>query len=117
MKIIIVCSRLCYGGAERVAVMWANGFIGRGHDVLLASNFHDDVTYEIDNRIRSHGVFPISKNKVKKWLGAFYSLRRLIKAEKPDVVIGVMSTCSLMAKLASVGTHCCVIATEHNSFE
>ena len=35
MKICIVCPRLCHGGAERVAVSLANGFVGRGHEVFF----------------------------------------------------------------------------------
>ena len=42
MKIAIVCSRLGYGGAERVAVMWANGFAARGYEVILISNLFEE---------------------------------------------------------------------------
>ena len=117
MKVLIVCSRLCFGGAERVAVMWANGFANRGYDIFLATNYNEPITYKVDQQVRSLNIFPSTQNKLKKWWGALSSLRKLIKEEKPDVVIGVMSTCSMMAKLASIGTHCRVIATEHNAFE
>ena len=35
MKILIVCPRLCHGGAERVAVELANGFAIKGIEVLF----------------------------------------------------------------------------------
>ena len=48
MKIFIVCPRLCYGGAERVGVMLANGFASRGNEVTMVANLFDDITYSVD---------------------------------------------------------------------
>ena len=45
MKIAIVCSKLGFGGAEHVAVMWANGFVNKGYEVILISNLFEDITY------------------------------------------------------------------------
>ena len=39
------------------------------------------------------------------------------KKEKPDVIIGIMSLCSFIAKIASLGMGVPVIATEHDSYE
>lgn len=117
MKICIVCGRLCYGGAERVAVMWANGFHHRGHDVMVVTNLNDPITYSLDGGIKVRQLTGPNGNKLKKWAYSVPNLRRYIKEFTPDVVIGVLSTCSLVAWMATRGLGIPVIATEHDSFE
>ena len=56
MKIMIVCSRLCFGGAERVAVLWANGFVARGYDVVFISNLFEEKTYHLHEGISLHNL-------------------------------------------------------------
>lgn len=117
MKICIVCGRLCYGGAERVAVMWANGFHRRGHEVMVVTNLNDPITYSLDGGIKVRQLTGPNGNKLKKWAYSVPNLRRYIKEFTPDVVIGVLSTCSLVAWMATRGLGIPVIATEHDSFE
>ena len=117
MKICIVCGRLCYGGAERVAVMWANGFHPRGHEVMVVTNLNDPITYSLDGGIKVRQLTGPNGNKLKKWAYSVPNLRRYIKEFTPDVVIGVLSTCSLVAWMATRGLGIPVIATEHDSFE
>src|SRR5690606_17936250 len=40
-------------------------------------------------------------------------LRRLIKRERPTVILGLMTTSSILAIIAARGISCRVIATEH----
>ena len=117
MRIFLVCSRLCVGGAERVGVVLANGFAEKGHEVFLLSNTNLDITYPISTSVHVVNIFPNTTNKLKKWIGAVAQLREEIKRHHPDMVIGIEETCSLMAKLASVGQRIHVICTEHNSYQ
>lgn len=117
MKICIVCVRLCYGGAERVAVMWSNGFRHRGHEVMVVTNLNDPITYHLDEGITVRQLTGPNDNKLKKWAYSAPKLRSHIKEFRPDVVIGVMSTCSLVAWMATRGLGIPIIATEHDSFE
>ena len=117
MKIFIVCSRLGYGGAEHVAVMWANGFADKGHEVTLISNLYEDVTYPIHKNVTVCSLVSSVDSVSKKWSGAIFILRKLIKQKSPDVIIGVMRVCSITAKLAAFGLHIPIVATEHNAYE
>ena len=117
MKIAIVCSRLCFGGAERVAVMWANGFANREHEVILISNLFEEQTYYVDKKIRLYNLVSTNRNKIKKWSSAIWNVRKIVGKEQPDVIIGVMETCSLVSWLGSLGFRIPIIMTEHNSFE
>jgi glycosyltransferase involved in cell wall biosynthesis len=117
MRIIVVISRLCYGGAEHVGVMLANGLARYGNEVIIASNSHERISYPVDERVGYYGVFPVTRNKLKKWAGATINLRKLIKREQTDVVVGIAETCSLIAKVACLGMRIPVVYTAHNSFE
>ena len=94
MKICIVCPRLCHGGAERVAVSLANGFVARGHEVIFFADLYEEQTFVLDESIHVQNLVPQTKNKFKKWMGAVRLLRKQLKKDKPDVIIGIMSLCS-----------------------
>ena len=117
MKIFIVCPRLSHGGAELVAVSLANGFVQRGHEVMFFADLYEEQTYVLDDMVQVMNLVPQTNNKLKKWCGAIRILRKQLKKDKPDVIIGIMSLCSVVAKLASIGMGIPVVATEHNSFE
>ena len=117
MKICIVCPRLCHGGAERVAVSLANGFVGRGHEVMFFADLYEEQTFVLHNAVKLQNLVPQTNNKFKKWLGGIRLLRKQLKKNKPDAVIGIMSLCSLVAKMASIGMRIPVIATEHDPYE
>ena len=117
MRIFVVCSRLCAGGAERVGVVLANGFAEKGHDVYLLSNTNLDIAYPTSTSVHVVNIFPNTTNKLKKWIGATVQMRKEIKRHHPDVILGIEETCSLIAKVASRGQHTHVICTEHNSYQ
>lgn len=117
MRILIVCPRLCHGGAERVAVSLANGFVGRNHEVLFFSDLFEEQTYVLDPAVKIEALVSVSSPKIKKWWGAIWILRKYIKRNKPDVIIGIMSLCSIIAYIASLGYGVPVIATDHDSYE
>ena len=117
MKIFIVSSNLFMGGAEHVGVMLANGFAENGHNVNLLSNTHLPIAYHLGYKIHVIGVFPQTSNKLVKWMRPVGNIRREVKAIRPDVVIGIAETCSLVSKIACLGLNIPVIYTAHNSFE
>ena len=117
MKILLVCVKLNGGGAERVGVLMANSLADRGHQVSIVSNLYEPVVYDVDKRISIHSMNPNTTNEYKKWSAAIINIRKEIKREKPDIIVGIMYLCSLAAKIASIGTGIPVVMTEHNSFE
>ncbi len=117
MKISIICSCLTHGGAEHCAVMWANGLTKQGHKVMVVTNLFEPITFQLNNEIELFDLVKYNKNKWQKWASSIQCVRHAIKQFCPDVVIGVMPTCSFIAKAAVIGLHVPVVATEHNSFE
>lgn len=117
MKILIVSPSLNYGGAERVASIWANTFVQNGHDVYFVTNLQNGYEYCLDERINLLPLTPIKGGKFIRYIKAITNLKMYFRTYQPDVIIGVMWVCSLLAKLASIGKSIPVVATEHNTFE
>ena len=117
MKIFIVCNNLGIGGAERVAVNLANGFVGKGHKVYIVTDLlNQKASYSVDNKVSIMALCRKSNSK-KKWFGAPFRLRTFLKKEKPDIIIGFMHVCSIISRLATVGLKVPVIMTIHHSLE
>lgn len=117
MRVLIVCPRLCHGGAERVAVSLANGLADRGHQVFFLADLFQEITYHLDDNVKLGNLISTDKNKIAKWLSAVKIARKVILSEKPDVIIGIMALCSFIAKIAAIGLKTPIIATEHDAFE
>lgn len=117
MKICIVCPRLCHGGAERVAVSLANGFVARGHEVFFFADLYEEQTFVLNDVVQLQNLVPQTNNKLKKWGRAVRLLRKGLKKDKPDVIISIMSLCSIVAAIAAIGLNVPVIATDHYSCE
>lgn len=107
---------MSYGGAERVGVMLANG-LSVSHSVYLISNTLEEPTYEVKSSVQPLPLFSSISSKIEKWASTLPNIRKYAKTYRPDVIIGIMETCSLVAKLATIGLNIPVIMTEHNAFE
>lgn len=116
-KILIVSPSLNYGGAERVAALWAEGFVEQGYQVFFVTNLEEEEAYSLNERILLLSLTNKKGNKIIRYIGAVNNLRKYYTTYHPDIIIGVMYACSILAKLADLGLNIPVINTEHNSFE
>lgn len=117
--LMIVIHSLSGGGAERVAADLADYWVQRGYKVsVVTQKSSDDDVYELNPQVRRHvlgtagssggGLPGVIANVKRVW-----KLRRLMRRERPTVVLGMMTTSSILALLAARGLPCKVIATEH----
>ena len=117
MKIAIVQVALSHGGAEHVGAMLANGFAQRGHDTIIITDLNQPVVYDIDSQVNICDMVGKVSNKHIKWFKSIRTIRKTIKQNKPDVIIGIMGICTLVTYIACLGLHIPIVMTEHNSFE
>lgn len=116
------------GGAERVAVSWANGLSNLGHNVKLFSTVADQ-TYITNKNIEiiekknllkhSNRFLPKLIRKVFGPTIRFFQLHKIIRGEKPDVIINVLYSDAyplLLARLFSKHKFP-IIMTDHNAYE
>ena len=123
MKILIIVQRLTGGGAEHVASLWARGFVERGYHVglVLCCAHNTPISYPVPDSVSIYNIY----NKLSFQLSSrlhydglqIYKLKRIVKKEKPDVIIGVLQPFTEWARKASVGMNIPIINTEHNAFE
>lgn len=116
---MIVIHSLRGGGAERVAVDLATYWHGRGCRVTVVTQTRmDEDAYRLPAGVRRHalgldahgggGARALWDNARRCWV-----LRRLIRKERPSVVLGMMTKASILSVLAARGQRCRVIASEH----
>ena len=117
MKILFVCSNLGFGGAERVAVTLANGFYANGHKVIVVANLFEKINFALDEGVIVENLVSTNQNKYKKWISSVRKLRKSIKSYQPDVIIGIMELCSMIARISAMGTNIPVVATDHYTFD
>ena len=117
--LMIVIHSLSGGGAERVAADLSAYWVQRGYQVTLVTQaaagadvypLHPSVKrYALGTAAFSSGKFSaIVANLRRVW-----ALRRLIKRERPTIVLGMMTTASILSVVAARGLSCRVLATEH----
>ncbi|MFA5489794.1 MAG: glycosyltransferase family 4 protein [Candidimonas sp.] len=116
---MIVIHSLRGGGAERVAADISAYWIQRGYMVTVVTQMSADsdryplqegvTRYVLGTAGDSRGLASgIAANLRRVW-----RLRRLIKRERPTIVLGMMTTSSVLALTAAQGLSCRVIASEH----
>lgn len=116
---MIVIHSLSGGGAERVAVDLAAYWADRGYRVSLVTqaDASSDV-YELAPQVQRFVLGTAGESKgglsgVLANLRRVWKLRRVIRRQRPSLILGMMTTSSVLAVVAARGLVSRVIATEH----
>lgn len=105
MKIVFYINSLRHGGAERVMCNLATQFSEHGDDCVFVTSFFAENEYALGSNVRRISLF------AQKQAGGFLrrnyrltaELRKVLKQEKPDVVISFMAEPNFRAIIASIG--------------
>lgn len=116
---MIVIHSLAGGGAERVAADLSAYWVQRGYalTVVTQTDAASD-TYALSPAVQRYALATAapSVNRLHGGLlnlRRLWVLRRLIARQRPTIVLGMMTTASILAIIATRGMPCRVIATEH----
>lgn len=118
-KILILIHSLGGGGAERVTVNLASTWAEAGDQVVIATFDGDsNIAYTLPPGIRHlpldiAGDSRSSLSALVENVARIRHLRRLFRREKPDIVIGMMTTAAVLLGLARNGRFL-AIGAEHN---
>lgn len=116
---MIVIHSLSGGGAERVAVDMCRYWLERGCRVtLVTQSGPQSDAYPVPEGVdrRALGLAGASAGTLGGLMAnarRIWALRRLIRKLRPNVVLGMMTTASVLAVAAARRLPCRVIATEH----
>lgn len=119
MHIMIVIHSLRGGGAERVAVDLSAYWQRLGYQVSIVTQMSEKTdAYPVPAGIKRYvmGTAHESGGGLRGALANWRRVRRLrklIKKHKPDCVLGMMTTASILAVMAAKGLPCRVIVSEH----
>lgn len=117
MKILFFVSSLNAGGAERVATSLANAWVDRGGQVTLAPTYSGKGTcfYPLDNKVKlvwlADRMGPLGRwlfTPLAKW----FAIRRLIRQNRPDVIVSFLTNVNINVLLASRATKVPIIVCE-----
>ena len=101
------------GGAERVVSNLVNQLVQEDYEVIAATEWQGEVEFALDPKVRriSVGLRPedVEKSRIAKIYLRFAYLHRLIREEKPDVVISFTRRPNYRALVSAIGTHVPVI--------
>lgn len=120
---------LTYGGAERVAVCWANGLSKLGHKVEILTDLAYPITYRPNDEIKlihfkkyqphsTKGIHRLT-NKVRNLMSNVNQFAEIVRISKPDVIINVLYMYVhhlLLAKYMHF-RKLPIIMTDHNAYE
>ena len=109
MKIMCVIGAYSFGGAERVMTTLANRFSQDNKVVFVAMQHRDAPAYEIASSVKT-----INGLNYKNELQAILKLRKIIRREKPDVIIAFLTQINITTILASRFLGIPVIISERN---
>lgn len=119
LRVLIFIHSLQGGGAERVAADLSGYWAEAGREVMVVTQADAGTdAYVLHSRVR-RAVLGTAGAGGGGWRGMganlrrVRALRRLIIEFRPHVVVGMMTTASVLAVLAARGLRCKVVATEH----
>lgn len=119
MKVFFIAANMAGGGAERVTALLSGWFYMHGTDIgLITDTF---IPFAYNTEIPQSNVYSIYKSVSQKhskvsFLYKVNNVRKILKQEKPDVVVGIMPWMLLVAFIANIGLSCKLIASHHTSF-
>lgn len=118
LRVLLFIHSLHGGGAERVAADLSAHWAQMGREVMVVTQASaDGDVYALHPNVRREVLHTAGEGGGLRGIWSnvqrVRALRRVIKAFRPDIVLGMMTTASVLSVLASSGLGCRVIATEH----
>lgn len=114
-KIIIITKNMVGDGAERVIAQLSNYFVARGKGCKIITLNDDEVFYALDRRIEVLPVGFKSSNKVLDKLMRYSVVRKMVRREKPDLVLTLPEEIGAYVLPALLGTGIPVYVSERNN--
>lgn len=103
MKIIFYINAIHHGGAERVMTNLTKELSDEIECVLVTS-FVDDWEYPVCNKVKRINLIDrVNNNFIKRNIELISRLRKVIKQEKPDIVLSFMAEPNFRNIIASIG--------------
>jgi len=106
MKVLYYIQSMAGGGAARLLALLANELANRDNEIIVATNTHVPVVYNLDEKIR---ILPLyhedsyANGRIRRFFSQLKRAREIAKSERPDVIITMLPPVSFYTKLATIG--------------
>lgn len=120
MKIMFTIPSLGKGGAERVVTNLSNYFSCNGHDISIVVNRCKEIVYQLNEGINIIELDKYSKNSKNSFvrnIKRIKNMKKIVKKQKPDVIIAFLPMPSFRALLLKKKLNCKVIVSDRNNPE
>ena len=114
-SIYFVTRNMFAGGAERVIAQLANYFAAKNYYVKIITIAEANVYYDLRKEIEVISIGTKSKNELKNKIIQYTYLRRLIKKEKPQIVLAMPEDLGVYALGSLIGLKTKVFVSERNN--
>ena len=101
-KIILFCHGIGNGGAERVLLTIANSLSNRDYAVSVATTNPPHNDYTLDKKVNRFFCIPKIEIPVIRVLSRIIIIRKLIKSERPNVIISFSANINVQVLLATL---------------
>ena len=117
MKIILYIDVMYRGGAQRVMSILAN-HLSKKHQVILITDFmsaDSSLEYEIHENVKRLFLKKDNKgNSIVKNVSRVRNLRKIVKDEKPDIILSFLGRPNIRMLLSTLGLKCKKIVSVRN---
>lgn len=115
-KIILAVCQLGGGGAERVVSRWSTQLVEEGYDVSILVFGRQKNEYQVPSNVKILSIVDDYDDFQKfSYFKRFFRFRKILKKNKPDVLISFLPTMQIWCKLASFGLKFKRIETVRNN--
>lgn len=114
MKILFVVRTVGYGGASKQLVMMANALHALGHEVCIYSYTSSTILQPISDGVKYIPENNADTNSLLEYIHAPIRIRKVVKKEKPNVVVAWRANAGMFTILACIGLHTPIIFSERS---
>lgn len=117
-KILFHINSLGKGGAEKVVTVLGKYFVKDGYEVVLATLWRAENEYELDGNIRRINFEDLHQGKkmgrIQRALSRFTDLSKVLRAEKPDIVISFCNKANFRCAYSMMGSSTPLLTSVRN---
>ena len=117
-KILFHINSLGKGGAEKVVTVLGKYFAKDGYEVVLATLWRAEDEYELDESVRRINFEDLHQGKkmgrIQRALSRFTDLSKVLKAEKPDIVISFCNKANFRSAYSMMGSSTPLLTSVRN---
>lgn len=119
MKLLFFIDAFESGGSARLISLIVNGLSSKGHEVIVAANFHRPISYPLNSNIKKIEWNPENYYEIpvirRLWV-LIKRARQIIKSECPNVVVSAVYHVVFLTKLSAIGIKVPFVFADQTSY-